>query len=77
MLEIIAVYFIANLILAILLWLYAMPKGISPTGFFLMMILFGLILIFVLLVLLLFAVLAGASYNLGEIVEKFFKGVIP
>ena len=69
-------YFIINLVLGLILYLYFQPKNISALGYFLKMILFGLILIIALLVLVVFVVLAGASYNLGDSIEDTIRGWI-
>ena len=67
-------YFVINIIIAIILWLAVVKdSNLSTIGYFLAMILLGLFIIGVLLVAFLIAILMGASYNLGDYVEKKLK----
>jgi len=72
MIEYIAIYFGVNLALALVIWLALLPTRISPIGYFLMMLFLGVIIVAALLIAFVILLAAGATYNLGDIIEKFF-----
>jgi hypothetical protein len=73
--EFLAFYFAFNITLALVLWFFYLPKKVSPVGYFLMMVFFGLPLLALLCILFIIAILAGASYNLGEYIGKHIAGL--
>ena len=75
MIEWILFYFGFNIVLALLLWFFALPKDVSPVGYFLAMFFLALPIIVLVLILAIILVLTGATYNFGNIVQSKLSGI--
>lgn len=82
MLEILIPYFIINILVAVILWFAVLPDDVSPFGYFLAMLLFGIpimILLFIWLLTILITLGIGigstATYNVGDRIGEFFKKI--
>ena len=74
---ILAMYFGINALLAVVLWITLGLKNvqISGIGFFLVVILLGLPILCILLITFAIVLLAGATYDLGDYLQHFFKKI--
>ncbi len=85
--EFIILYFVINIIIALIVWWAYLPEKVSRIGYFLMMLFFGLPLIIILVVFVIVVLGAGTSYvvgstiggassNVGEAIGNWFGKVL-
>ena len=75
-------YFLINAVMAVIIYFAVLPKDISKTGYFLMMLLFGIPIVILLGIwLIVIAVTLGvglgsqATYNIGDKIGEFFSKI--
>jgi len=68
-------YFGANIALGVILWLAVRPTKVSVLGYSLFMLFLGVLVVVFFLIFFVIALLSGATYNLGDIVESKLREI--